>query len=244
MTPEQEQAIRDLRAKQLAPKQIARQLGLRPAEVSAVLKAEAEQKTANRAATGELDPVYQCLINRGSLEYLQPGSGAAGSEQAPEPETATESENDPDAGLAVIVLARNAGFNRLDVCTYLVDFWCLGVKDTSGPRRMTPTDFKDFVEYAYQPFEQQIAEIPLELAQAIVLGSIEYAKGLGFEPHRDFAKTRSLLGSWNGQPVLPFGRNGKPFYINGPYDDPMKVLRTLRTHVGEGNFDFAIGEGH
>jgi len=30
-----------------------------------------------------------------------------------------------------------------------------------------------------------------------------------------------------------FGRDGKPFYINGPYDDLGRVLRTLRRAVGK-----------
>lgn len=236
MTPEQAQAIIELRAKNLAPKQIARQLGLRPAEVTGMIKQLAQQQASDRAAAGELPPIYQCLINQGALPYLQPNDQT---EATPAP----AAEDDPDAGLAVIILARTAGFNRLDICTYLVDFWCLGVKDTSGPRRMDPSEFKDFVDYAYQPFAEGYTTITLELAQAVVFGGAEYAKQLGFEPHRDFAASRPLLGEWDGQPQLQFGRNGKPFYINGPYDSPTKVLKTLRETVGEGNFEFAIGDG-
>ncbi len=237
MTPELVQAIVELRAKNLAPKQIARQLGLRPAEVTAALKTLAQQQASDRAATGTLAPVHQCLINQGALPYLQ-GNADPASEPAPPAD-----EDNPDAGIAVIILARTAGFNRLDVCTYLVDFWCLGVKDTSGPRRMDPSEFKDFVDYAYQPFTAGFTEISLDLAQAVVFGALEYAKQLGFEPHRDFAATQPLLGEWSGQPKLQFGRHGQPFYINGPYDNPMKVLKTLRETVGEGNFDYAIGDG-
>ncbi len=237
MTPEQEQAVLDLRARHVAPKQIARQLGLRPAEVSALIKTQAEQAAMARLATGELNPLFQCLINQNCLTNLLPERQTEGAIAPSLP-----SEEDTDAGLAVITLSRKAGFNRLEVCTYLVDLWCLGVKDASGPRLMPPSTYKDFVEFAYSQFPAGTEDIPLELAQAIVFGGVEYAKNLGFQPHSDFEPARSQLGDWKGTPALPFGRNGKPCYVNGPYDDPIKTLRTLRETVGEGNFDFILGD--
>ena len=43
MNPEQQQEILNLRSLNLTPKQIARKLGLRVAEVTAFIKAQAEQ---------------------------------------------------------------------------------------------------------------------------------------------------------------------------------------------------------
>ncbi len=239
MTPEQAQAIADLRARNVAPKQIARQLGLRPAEVNAVIKAQAEQVTAQRVAAGELNPLFQCLVNRNCLDALLPDS----LKHDPDLALETDADLDPDAGIALVVVARKAGFNRLEVVTYLVDFWCLGVKDVGVPRMMDPSSYKDFIDFGYQAFPDGAQEIPLQLAQAIVLGSVDYAARLGFQPHRDFEQSRSLLGAWDGQPVLNFGREGKPYYMSGPYDDPLKVLRTLRETVGEGSFDYVVGSG-
>lgn len=239
MTPEQEQAIADLRARNVAPKQIARQLGLRPAEVSAIIKAQAEQVAAQRVATGELNPLFQCLVNRNCLNSLLPEN----LKQDPELALDIEADLDSDVGIALVTVARKAGFNRLEFCTFLVDIWCLGVKDTAPTRIMDPSTYKDFVDFAYQAFPDGTQEIPLQLAQAIVFGGVEYAARLGFQPHRDFEQGRALLGEWNGQPVLNFGRDGKPYYMSGPYDDPLKVLRTLRETVGEGNFDYVIGSG-
>lgn len=237
MTPEQAQAITDLRSRHVAPKQIARQLGLRPAEVSAFLKLQAEQATAQRIEAGELNPIFQCLVNKNCLPDLTSSSGTPAA-------TANDAELDSEgAGYAIVTVARTTGFNRLEVCTYLVDVWCLGVKDVSGLRQVDPTTYKDFIEFAYQEFPDGTEEISLEMAQAIVLGSIDYAAKLGLQPHKDFAAVRSHLGTWSGEPILKFGKNGKPFYMNGPYDDPMKILKILRENVGEGNFDFIIGDG-
>ncbi|EKQ69794.1 hypothetical protein OsccyDRAFT_2439 [Leptolyngbyaceae cyanobacterium JSC-12] len=70
MTSKQEQAIADLCSRNLALKQIARQLGLRPVEVSAFLKTRAEEATVARVAAGELNPVFQCLVNKNCLDVL------------------------------------------------------------------------------------------------------------------------------------------------------------------------------
>ena len=48
-----------------------------------------------------------------------------------------------------------------------------------------------------------------------------------------------------GQPsenLLPIelGRQGKPFYVSGPYDNSDKIVASLRETVGEGNFDYLM----
>jgi len=70
MSPEQVQAITRLRALNLTPKQIARQLGLRPAEVNALLRQQAEEMTLSRTARGELAPLERCLINEPAAQSL------------------------------------------------------------------------------------------------------------------------------------------------------------------------------
>lgn len=40
------------------------------------------------------------------------------------------------------------------------------------------------------------------------------------------------------RPVIGFGRDGKPFYFSGPYDNPRKVVQTLERTCGPGNYDY------
>jgi hypothetical protein len=44
-------------------------------------------------------------------------------------------------------------------------------------------------------------------------GANSDARGLGFEPHADFAKAAGHLGEWDGVCDLEFGRDGMPMYI-------------------------------
>jgi hypothetical protein len=59
-------------------------------------------------------------------------------------------------------------------------------------------------------------------------------------PHPDFTAAEGHLGGWTGPSTITFGKDGKPFYVSGPYDDPRPVVRTLERAVGRGNFDFLV----
>ena len=223
MNPEQQQEIRDLRARKLTPKQIARKLGLKVSEVNAFLQTKAQETALVRAASGELDPIAKCFVNITCAKSLLEGG---------------DSEDDGVGGLGLVSVARSPGANRVEVCNYLVDYWCLGVKDTLGPRKLGSSKYPQFIEKSYSRFPDGYQEITLEQAQAIVLGVADYATKLGFSPHKDFEQSRPLLGKWSGQPQLEFGRDGKPFYISGPYDSELQIIETLKQNVGEGNFDY------
>jgi hypothetical protein len=127
------------------------------------------------------------------------------------------------------------------VCTYLIDVWCLGVKNTIPPRKVERVEYNQLIEQIYEGFPEGIIEITLPQAQGIVYSAVEYAEQLGFTPHRDFEKSRVHLGEWNGEHRIQCGKDGKPFYMSGPYDNPEKVIRTLVNSVGEGNFNYMIG---
>lgn len=228
MTSDLESEILALRDKRLTPKQIARKLELKVSSVNSVIKASAEKTAIARAETGELAPVAQCLVNANCAERLLRGQ--------------TLDEHDV-GGLGMVLVARTTGSKRFVVCSYLVDYWCLGLKDTMGEKKLNDIKYQQFLNMAYRGFPDGYQEITLEQAQAIVYGALDYAKSLGFKPHKDFQKTKNHLGSWNGQPKLTFGRQGKPYFIEGPYDNGTQIMQTLRQNVGEGNFDYLIGLG-
>ena len=229
MEPKLEQKIANLRALNLTPKQIARKLELRVAEVSTVIRVQAEANALAHGKTDSLDPLLECWANGGAVEHFLEN-------QTPSAETV----EDESQGIAIVTVTRKASYNRMVICTYLLDYWCLGLKDAMGPRKYSTQDYAYFLDQAYQGFEEAPQEITLEQAQAMVYSAIDYADGLGFKPHRDFQKSKAHLGEWDGKQKLECGRNGKPCYFCGPYDQPNKVLETLRENVGEGNFDYVI----
>jgi hypothetical protein len=58
-----------------------------------------------------------------------------------------------------------------------------------------------------------------------------WSQSIGFAPHRDFAVVDGMFGDVNAdasEAVFPFGLDGKPTYVPGPYDDVPLIRRRMR----------------
>jgi hypothetical protein len=102
MTPELQEEIIALRSSNVTPKQIARKLGLKVSEVSAIIKEQAEQATLLRASKGELNPVFQCLVNASAAKLLSNQDGSANENSI---KLSKQLDDDSDKGLTVVTIA-------------------------------------------------------------------------------------------------------------------------------------------
>ena len=149
-----------------------------------------------------------------------------------------------EGGLAVVVVARDSGYDRHVVAAYVVDLYCLGVKNTLYKTNIQVHELDRTIE-GLTPAGRPVV-ISADLAHEIIYGALEYAAKFGFEPHRDFAVTRRLLDPPDTHPRsgdVEFGREGKPFYVSGPSDDPRAIIEQLMRTAGEGNFDYLVQGG-
>ena len=94
------------------------------------------------------------------------------------------------------------------------------MKNALGPEIMDDLRLRGFVRDFFSGYDGDPLEVPIELAREVVLGSAGYARGLGFDPHPDFAAAEGHLGPWAGPGAITFGKDGKPLYIS--------VLMTIR----------------
>jgi len=147
--------------------------------------------------------------------------------------------HDGPAGIALVLVARAARHDRVSVCGYLVDTFCLGVKNAIGPEKMHRRDVLGFVRTYFAAFPAPALRAPIELARHLVHGAVTFAAALGFEPHPDFAAVRGHLGDLGEPCAITFGRRGRPLYVAGPHDDPTRVMRTLEASVGRDGFAVA-----
>ena len=235
------EAVRGLRRRRYSPAEIARALGLSKAEAARLVRIVARERdsastaiadgvTNDRATGSEI----QCWVSPGWRHGLRIEGHSDWPDDAGAPAEAS------DSGVALVLVAAPDGHNRVAVCSYLVDTWCLGVKNALGPKRMARRDFDALKRVYFAQWGSPGIPIPVELAQHLVLGAVEYARRLGFEPHRDFRRARRMLGAWAGPSAITFGRDGKPYYVNGPYEDPKRVLATLERTVGRGGFHYMV----
>jgi hypothetical protein len=161
-------------------------------------------------------PIFECLVN-------------------------TEWE---EQGVAHVVVARNHTNGNITVCMYLVDLYCLGIKNTQYLFNIPESDYQERkAEMENVVFEP----ISYEMAHNIVFAGLEYAEEYGFKPHKDFTSITQFMLEEDTEDVelidIECGLNGKPFYVNGPNDDQAKikqVLAQLERTAGPGNYDFEI----
>ncbi|MBC8320280.1 MAG: hypothetical protein H8E34_06140 [Bacteroidetes bacterium] len=149
-------------------------------------------------------------------------------------------------GIANIFITREHSNGNLTVGMYLVDIFCLGVKDTFYRFNISTIEFRDMIDDVKH--ELNIVPIDYPLAHNIIFGSIEYAQDYGFTPHKDFAKTSLYILQDDDDNVelieLEFGFKGKPFLIINDENQPyLSYMRTLDETAGPGNYDFLLPSG-
>jgi len=209
------QDVRRLRAKGASPKEIARKLRVSPAKVAPLVRLIAAQDAESQPRPD----VAECWISPGWHDGLS---------FAPHPDWPVD-PNPPDGagGLATVMVVRPDQRSRSRVCVYLVDTFFLGVKNVIGPEEVSNNRLTKLRHTVFAGYDGLAASAPLELAQHLVFGAVEFARGLGFEPHPDFAAAADHLGVWSGPCPIEFGYNGSPYYIEGPYDDVGAIAKTL-----------------
>jgi hypothetical protein len=219
-------AVRELRASGRSPKEIARALGVRPAAVADLVRRIAIERAAVEPAQ------LSCLVSPG----WDIGLSYDGHADWPSDKAATP----PDSGLVAVLVSKEDRNQGVSVCGYLLDVYCLGVKNVLGPHRMPRHELRTFAATYFAAWDDPGLPIPVDLARHLVFGAADYASSLGFAPYPDFNAGRKMLEPWDGPSAIRFGRDGKPFYTEGPYDDARHVIGTLEASVGRGNFDFTV----
>ena len=143
-------------------------------------------------------------------------------------------------GLVEVLLAREQPDGDICFGVYLIDTFCLGLKNTFANAGFSRTRYEN--EVRGRIFRAAAPEeCPVELAHQMIYASIEYAARFGFQPEKDFALSQYLLeprGELEEPYELTFGKNGKPFFIAGPHDNSARILKQLEKTVGPGNYDF------
>ncbi|MCX4757175.1 hypothetical protein [Kitasatospora purpeofusca] len=229
--------VLELRAAGSGPKQIARALGLRPAQASALLRQAAECRAEGRDPADR--PVVGCWVNAGWSAGL--GLAAASAWAQADPHATADPAT---GGFAQVLVARQERASRVTVCGFLVDVYCLGVKNTVEPEVVGAGSLLAYLRRYYSAFDQPPLSIELDQARTIVQGAVAYARSLGFTPAPGFADTAPYLGSVRGdEPAIVFGREGKPFYVSGPYDDARHIVHTLEQSCGTDGFHYTVAMG-
>ncbi len=162
-------------------------------------------------------PLHSCLIQEGLFER---GNGMA-------------------------IVTRKSADGGLALAAFLLDVYCLGVKDAMF-RQAGTAEIEAFIETCEETagFEA----VDPSHARKLLRDLVAYARSLGFEPAKDYAALELLFGDSPADACdvsFSFGRDGKPFYIPGPGETPAQIRRRLnhlRRRLGDDAFDFLLAE--
>ncbi|MFN0053539.1 MAG: hypothetical protein ACKV0T_15275 [Planctomycetales bacterium] len=146
-------------------------------------------------------------------------------------------------GIGNVLLSRECGVGQVAFAVFLVDMYCLGVKNVIyGIRPHSQVD--DMSERLATG--HKLLRVKPECARKLVEGAIEYAHNLGLPPHEDYSVAKAILGSIDGAlcpETFEYGKDGKPLFIAGPNDGPERcrqIMAALKSRQGPDGYHYLV----
>lgn len=180
--------------------------------------AESQMSLATRVRRMAVAPMHSCLIGEALFEI---GSG-------------------------YLVLARKALDGRIAMAIFLLDTYCVGVKDV-----ILRVDVASKLEALIQGLDDVQPMVAIEPARArkLLRDLVAWSRSIGLPPHPDFTTAESLFGDVSVDACndsFEFGKDGKPLLMRGPSDTPARIrkrIEALRRTVGNDGFEYVLEVG-
>jgi hypothetical protein len=145
-------------------------------------------------------------------------------------------------GIGWVCLSRDLPNGFVAYAIFLVDRYCLGVKNVV---------MNVASRFAYDSKVVRDARSAREAvhpakARKLLEDAVAYAQSLGLPPHADYARAVRIFGDIDSAEcteTFEFGKDGKPFFIAGPNDTPERchrIMNALQQATGPGGSDFLI----
>jgi hypothetical protein len=169
---------------------------------------------AERLARFETAPILDCLVN----------------------------EEFEDKGMASLLISRKAASGEVAMGIFLVDTYCLGVKDCFG----LIANVAEYGERLESFRKQGVRPIDPPSARRLVEDAVAYAASFGLAAYADFRKIRPILDGIDpelAREIFPMGKNGKPMFMPGPsqsVEETRRIKSLLDKHCGPEGYKFMI----
>ena len=146
-----------------------------------------------------------------------------------------------DIGMGTLVLARGATPHHISLSSFLIDAFCLGIKDVMF-ESVESEVFEMYMD-ATDAGSPMVSVDP-SYARKLLRDVAAWSQSIGFAPHRDFAAVERMFGDVSADAsdaIFRFGRDGKPVYIPGPSETAPLIRRRigqLQKYLGDDGFGF------
>ncbi len=149
-----------------------------------------------------------------------------------------------EVGLGSILISRQSPSGLIAFSSFVVDVFCLGVKDCFFQvyDELEYEHIKSHITHSLE--DQTLQNFNPSCALKLINGAVEYAQKLDFSPHPDYKNAKNIFGNINFDNCpddFTYGKDGKPFYFQGPFENPAKVqkiINQLTEKCGEDGFDY------
>ena len=148
-----------------------------------------------------------------------------------------------ESGMAHIIVTRVRPSGNLVMAAFLVDTFCLGVKDAGYHENMPPSDFEEYLNNYRKGMG--LEEISYNEAHNIIYGAMAFAEEGGIKPAKAFDSAGYILEEDSDDiPLIEydFGKNGKHFLVVNPDRKEMPYYHILKKKLGDG-FEFVMPYG-
>ena len=121
-------------------------------------------------------------------------------------------------GMGTLILARGASPYRVWTGSFLLDAYCLGVKDVFL-RELDRDTFDGMLQRLHSTNDM----VPVEpsYARKLLRDLVRWSASIGYGPHEDFSTLERIFGTVRAEDCteeFTFGYQGKPLLIPGPTD--------------------------
>lgn len=148
-----------------------------------------------------------------------------------------------ESGMAHVIVTRMRPSGNLVMAMFLVDTFCLGVKDAGFHENMPSDDFEEYLDNYKKGIG--LEEISYNEAHNIIYGAMAFAEDGGIEPAKEFDPAKYVLEEDTEDiPLIEydFGKNGKHFLIVNSDRKEMPYYHILKKNLGE-DFEFVMPYG-
>jgi len=149
-----------------------------------------------------------------------------------------------EVGIGNVLISRQLSSGNVAFVVFLVDAYCLGVKDLF--LNILPRAVYDKKIYDHLLGRGPVQHVKPEYIRKLVEDAVEYARALDLPPHADYRVGKLIFGDISAAACpehFEFGKNGKPFFFAGPHDHAARcreIIHTLNRVCGPDGFHFAV----
>jgi len=187
----------------MPPSNKQKKIEKKKAKAKAKLKKANLSKNLNPAArliNSSLEyPIYECVLN-----IVEIGSG-----------------------MLNLLVTKKTRTGDLVLAAFLVDTFCLGVKDCFI--RLTSIE-----QYNRDKAKRSLQDRKPEDAKKLLIDVVKWSRQIGIQPHKEYKTAIKIfdgINEANSDAKFEFGKDGGPLFIPGPNDSPIKC-RQIQNLLG------------